>query len=199
MAGSTVNWRVAARALGEGQLWANLAIPGAGARLTLHTDGTPESVANPNAFHLGATRAGAKLMVKPTRQDFFVDEITAPVDTIITGMESAISAELVAVTDMDVLELLTSGFGTKAEGTGYEEISFGTKADVFSSVALIFPTRDDPTKFAVWHLYKAMNDAGLDFTSGKKEMSFTPVNFRSYAISTRAATDQYGKYWKQVA
>ncbi len=199
MAGTAPNWRVAARALGEGQLWANLAIPGAGARLTLHTDGTPESVANPNAFHLGATKSGAKLMVKPTRQDFFVDEITAPVDTIITAMESAIAAELVGVTDMDLLELLTSGFGTLSSASGYEEISFGTKADTFTSIAHIFPTREDPTKFAVWHLYKAMNDAGLDFGSAKKEMSFTPVNFKSYAISTRAAVDQYGKYWKQAA
>src|ERR1051325_1400354 len=120
MAGTNPNWRVAARALGEGQLWANLAIPGAGARLTLATDGTPDSTANPNAIHLGATKSGAKLMVKPTRQDFNVDEFDTPIDSMITQLESAISAELVGVTDMALLELLSAGFGTKAVGSGYE-------------------------------------------------------------------------------
>jgi len=199
MAGTTDNWRVAGRALGEGKLYANLAIPGAGARLTLDaTTNTPDATANPNAIHLGGTKAGAKLMVKPSRQDFFIDEVVAPVDSIITGMEMAISAELVGVTDMALLELLTSGFGTKSTGSGYEEISFGTRADIFSSVALIAPLRDDPAKVFVWHLYKAINDAGLDFSQGKKEMSFVPVNFRGYAITTRAIADQWGKGWKQT-
>ncbi len=51
MAGTATDWNAAAIAVTKGQLWANLAIPAAGARLTVATDGTPDAIANPNAKH----------------------------------------------------------------------------------------------------------------------------------------------------
>lgn len=204
MAGTANNWRVAGRAIGSGILWGGLAIPAAGARLTLaaaDADGfvTPDATANPNAFAFGATKAGAKLMAKATRQDFFVDEIPAPIDTKLTAMETAISTELAAVNDYDIVKILAAGFGTYSTASGYKQLTLGTVNDAFQSIALIFPTREDPTKVAVWHLYKAINDAGLDFTVGDKEMAFTPTNFKGYAIASRARADQFGNYWTVTA
>ena len=198
MAGTTPNWRVAGRAINAGQLWANLAIPGANSRLALFTDGTPDSILNPQAIMLGATKAGSKLMVKPKYDNYFVDEFRAPIDSQITDLESAISADLVGVTDMDLAELLTPGLGTKAVGAGYEEVSFGSRAIAYTSIAHIFPLASDPTKFGVWHLYRARNDSGLEFSSGRKELGFTPVAFKAFEITTRNLNDTFGKYWKQV-
>lgn len=199
MAGTATNWNVAAIANSIGQLWANVAIPAAGARLTLHTDGTPDSTASPNARHLGMTREGAKYMVKPTYEDYFADEFRAPIKSQITALEAAITAELLQVTDMALLELLSAGFGTKATGTGYEELALGEIALVYTSIALIFPLEADPTKFGVFHLYKTRNEGGIETDMGRKKLSGLPVNFKGLDIPSRAKADTLGKFWKQVA
>lgn len=195
---STPNWRIAGRAQNAGQLWANLAIPGGGARLSLHSNGSPDATLNPTAVHLGATKSGAKLMIKPKYNNQFVDEFRTPVSTNISEVESAISCELVGVSDMTLVELLTAGFGTKTVGTGYEQTTFGIKEIQFTSIAHIFPLADDPTKFGVWHLYKALNDNGLEFSVSRKELGFTPVAFRAYEIPARDAADTFGSYWRQT-
>lgn len=199
MAGKATNWNTAAIANSKGQLWANLAIPGAGARLTLHTDGTPDSTANPNAVHLGMTREGAKYMVKPTFEDYFADEFRAPIKSQLTQIEAAITAELLQVHDSDLLALLSNGFGTRTTGTGYEQITFGEIAMVYTSIALIFPLEADPTKFGVFHLYKARNEGGIETELGRRKLSGVPINFKGLDITSRAAADTIGSFWKQVA
>lgn len=194
---STPNWRIAGRAINPGQLWANLPIPGENARLGLHADGTPDKLIATNAFMLGATKAGAKLMVKPKYNQQYVDEFRSPIATSISEMESAIAAELVGVTDMDLVELLTQGFGTKTSGADFEQVTFGVTEIAFTSIAHIFPLADNPGLFGVWHLYKSLNDTGLEFSSGRKELGFTPVSFRAYEVTSRAKVDTFGSYWKQ--
>jgi hypothetical protein len=103
-----------------GQLWGLLATPGAGARLTLDADGTPDATANATAFHYGATKAGAKLMAKGAFKKFSVDEFRAPIVTNVETVEAGISAELVGVTDMDVMKNLLPGIFTPANFVGYE-------------------------------------------------------------------------------
>ncbi len=201
---SPLNWRVAGRALNAGQLWANLSLPGAGGKLNLHTNGTPDAVTNPQAIHLGATKAGSKLMVKPKYSQYYVDEFRSPIDTQITEIESMITADLVGVTDMELAELLSTGFGTKTTDLGgagvppSAKITFGTKIIQYTSIAHIFPLAADPTKFGVWHLYRALNEPGLEFSSSRKELGFTPVSFRAYEITTRALEDTFGAYWIQT-
>ena len=128
MAGTATDWNVAAIANTKGQIWANLAIPGAGARITLATDGTPDATANPNAKHLGMTREGAAFLVKPKYDQYYADEFVAPIKTNLTEQEMMITAELLQVTDTALLELLTPGVGTKSTGTGYEQVTFGQRA-----------------------------------------------------------------------
>jgi hypothetical protein len=61
------------------QLWANLAVPAAAARITLDADGTPDATANPNAKHLGHTDAGLTVTARETNQDWFADENPFPI------------------------------------------------------------------------------------------------------------------------
>lgn len=201
MPGTAVDWNTLAIANTKGQLWGNLSIPAVGARLTLHTDGTPESLANPNAVHLGMTREGASYMVKPKFETYFADEFIAPIKTNLGEMEAMISAEILQVTDSKLLELLTPGVGTKSSTVAYEQISFGQRALVYSSVALIFPIETDPAlqqKYAIFHLYKAMNEGGIESKVGRKTLSGIPVSFRGYEITSRAAPDTLGSWWKQL-
>ena len=113
MSGTAANWRIAAMSDLPGQLWVNLAIPGAGAFLSLHTDGTPDATANPNAQHLGGTKAGAKVMVKPKFAGPSIDEFRGRVLTIVDSLEMGISAELAAVNDTNVLAWMLPGTGTR--------------------------------------------------------------------------------------
>jgi hypothetical protein len=200
MAGTATEWRTTALAQNAGQFWGSLAIPGAGARLTLHTDGTPESVANPTAFHYGATKAGSKLMIKSTQTKFYVDEFRAPIITNIDTIEMGISAELVAVTDHEVITKLLPGVGTYATtAASFEEVRVGIKAIAYECVALIFPLIENTTKFGVFNIYSSLNDTGVEWTQSRKELGFMPVSFVGYEITTRAATDTLGNYWKQIA
>jgi hypothetical protein len=200
MAGTATEWRTTALAQNAGQFWGSLAIPGAGARLTLHTDGTPESVANPTAFHYGATKAGSKLMIKSTQTKFYVDEFRAPIITNIDTIEMGISAELVAVTDHEVITKLLPGVGTYATTAAtFEEVRVGIKAIAYECVALIFPLIENTTKFGVFNIYSSLNDTGVEWTQSRKELGFMPVSFVGYEITTRAATDTLGNYWKQIA
>lgn len=199
MAGTTTNFAATKiRAGSPGQLWAGLAIPAAGARLTLAADGTPDATANPNAKHLGLTRAGATFTVKPSFETYMADEYASPIKTLMGGLEGSIEAELLQIFDLEVLKVLTAGFGTFATASGYDEFSLGIGTQAYSSVALIFPTEADITKFAICHLYKAFNESGIDSIGlTRKDMSGLKVRFRGIDITTRATTDSLGKMWIQ--
>jgi len=199
MAGTTLDWKTAKIAQNAGQLWRGLAVPGAGARLTLAADGTPDATANPNAKHLGATKGGAKLMVKTTLQKFYVDEFRGAVVTNVDAVEMGISAELVGVTDMELMAWMLPGVGTRATASGYDEVAIGAKAIGYDSIALIFPLVEDITKFGVFHVYNGLNDAGVEWAQSRKEQGFTPLSIVAYEVTSRAATDTLGKIWKQIA
>lgn len=199
MAGTATNNDVTVIANSPGQLWAGLAIPAGGAALTLDTDGTPDATANPSAIHLGMTREGAVFNVKPAFEQFYADEFSSPIKVRMTALEATLSAELLQITDADVLQKITAGFGTYSSALGYERTTFGVGVQSYTSIALIFPTEADVTKFAVFHLYKAFNENGLDSVAiTRKGMSGINVMFRGVDITTRTATDTVGAYWKQV-
>lgn len=198
MAGTATDYNSLVIAQTKGQLWANLAIPGANARLTLHTDGTPESVANPTAKHLGMTKEGAKFMVKPSYDEYFADEFAAPIKTNVGTTEASIEAELIQVMDMNLLELLTPGIGTYSTAAGYMQVQLGSRAIVYTSIALIFPLEADATKFGVFHLYRANNTGGIEIGLGRKQLSGIGISFKGYEITSRAAVDTLGNAWKQI-
>jgi len=180
------------------QIWANLAVPAASGRLALHTDGTPDGTANPNAVHLGHTREGVKLTVATNLTKHYVDELAEPIKATVEATEMMFEGEFLQVLDEDILKTLTAPFGTYGSGTGYKEFSIGRKTLTYSSIALIYPTPEDVTKYAVAHIYNGMNEGGLDYTVSRKTMAGTPFKFVAYALSGRAQADTVGKYWWQV-
>lgn len=200
MAGTTLSWKTDKILLGAGQIFAKVAIPGAAARLSLDaTTLTPDSTANPTAIHLGATQEGAVATVKTQWEEYFVDEFPAPIQTSISQVEASLSGAFVGSTDMDLLELMTPGMGTKVTGAQYEQITFGRRAVVYISVAIIAPLIEDVTKVCVFQLYKALNTTGIETPFARKKLAFLPFNFKGYEITTRAAGDTLASLWKQVA
>jgi hypothetical protein len=182
-----------------GQLWANLAVPSAAARLTLHTDGTPESVANPTAVHLGHTAEGTEVTINFEVTDHTADEVLYPIATSVNASSMEIAGDLIQIFDEETLKVLSAGFGTYATAAGYREFAFGTKPSLtYSSIALIWPTQMDATKFAVAHMYNGFNVGGLKLKVDRTGRSQSPFQFRAYALTSRAATDQLGKYWWQI-
>lgn len=203
MAGTANNYRITGRILGPGILWGGLAVPAASARLTLATvdaDGfiTPDAAANPNAYALGATKGDIVCSAKSTRSKFFVDEIPGAVDSKTQQTEMSIKGSLHGLMDENISKLLTAGFGTYSTAAGYKQNTIGFATDVFSGFALIAPQREDPTKVLIFHIYKGINEGGLEFPVNKSELSASPMMIDGYAITTRTPADQMGNYWWQI-
>lgn len=199
MAGSALNFSATQITNNYGWYWVGLAIPGAAARITLFTDGTPDATANPSAKHLGHTTEGWEMTAATSTEDVNVDEQVAPVDTLLNDLAVALAANLAQTQDVSgVLQHLVSGFGTYATAAGYEQIQLGTSTLVYTASALITPTKNDATKFMVYNLYKSKNDSGLANQIKRRGLGSNPVSFRGYAITSRAATDTVGNFWKQI-
>src|SRR5262245_17103670 len=105
--------------LGPSDLWINVAVPGAAARLTVDSTGgihTPESAANPNALHLGMTESGSTISYKPEIQNFGSDELTAPHLSRIISESVTIKGNLLQVFDWPLLAKISAG-GTYGSNT----------------------------------------------------------------------------------
>ena len=204
MAGTADNFVTANVGIGPGKLYIDLGT-GSGAwdggtnvRLILDDDGSPDSTQNPNALHIGWTDAGSQFSIKPTFTNFFADESPDPIISRVTAQEALISGSLLQVMDMDIVEVLNPT-ATRSDVMGSEGVTFGIATPVYTSVALIWPMEDDPTRFGVVHLYKAFNDQGLAGNITSKDLSKSPYAFRGLAVSTRAAADRVGRYFVQNA
>ena len=183
-----------------GWFWVGLAIPGAGARITLFTDLTPDATANPSAIHLGHTTEGWEVSMNATTEEQFVDEQVVAVDSIITELNVALAANLAQTQDISgVLQHLVSGFGTYATAAGYEQIQLGITSHVYTASALITPTKADSTKAFVYNLYRSKNNSGLANQIRRRGLGNNPVSFQGYGITSRASTDTTGNAWKQIA
>jgi hypothetical protein len=200
MAGTPDNYTVGAIPAGViARLYGNVAVPGAGARLTLFTDGTPDATANPNAKHLGYTDAGMTFTATSTPVEFFADELGPPIKRGVDSVALSISATLLQTNDEEVEKLMLADIGTYSTASGYKQFTLGIKAALsYASFAVVFPSPQDATKYAVWHLYSAANTAGVTFTVGRKTRSGTPVTITGYAVDGRASADNLGNIWWQI-
>lgn len=199
MAGTSKSYNTAYVEIGPGDIWLNVAVPGADAAVTLHTDGTPESVANPSAVHLGMTTDGAKLVYAPNITEFESDEQTSSIITQNVGEALRIEGNMIQTLDTSLLNYLIAG-GTRTTGSGFERITIGGKQTVPTfTVLYVAPIYADTTKFLVYNLYKAFNKSGFDMDVSRKKMSAIPFSFVGQAISSRAVGDQTGAIWKSVA
>ncbi len=200
MPGSTSNYDILAIPQGViAKLWTGVATPVAGARITLHTDGTPESVANPLAVHLGYTDAGLTVTATETVTDFFADELAAPIGSGIESVTVNITGTALQVNDEDVMKVMAANIGTYSTGAGYKQFTLGIKSSLATTgVAVIYPSPADATKFAVFHLYSARNTAGFSFSLGRKTRAGSPFTLSGYGVSGRADADVLGNFWWSI-
>ena len=181
-----------------GKLWYGLSVPAAGAELTIGVDGTPDAVENPNAVLLGLTDAGSTIASEKSFTDEYFDEFKEPLETSLDQANLMIRVRAAQVMDWDLLEQATIGISTRDDGVGIEKLTFGEGTLAYSGVAVIAPTKEDPTKFAVFHLYKAFNAANSEFVISRQTRSGIDLEFRAVGITSRDSTDTQGAWWKQV-
>lgn len=194
------NWSPLDIARGPVNLWASLAVPGAGARMTIeNATGEPDATANPNKVHLGRTTEGATLLYRPSFDYRRSDEFAAPYSALPGETEElAIEFSMLQILNYPVWDLICPT-GTKATGAGYEEMAFGGKATITTtSVAAIWRDTEDTSKWVVWHIYKSLNEAGLEFNIRRTADAFSRVRFVGQTVDGRAAGDQIGKWWRQI-
>lgn len=201
MAGTLDNYIVEAVLIGPCKIYADLGTGSgqwdgaAGVRLILHTDGSPDSTQNPNAKHIGWTQDGAEWRAVPNVLNFTPDESLDPVISRVQAEEKLITGQAWQTGDMDLAEILMPT-ATRSDVMGSKGLTFGgTGILSYTSVAIISPLENDPTRFAVFHLYKAFNDQGLAAQLTSKKPTASPFAFRGQGIGTRAAGDRAGRYF----
>lgn len=188
-------------AIGGGKLYAGLAIPGAGGRLILSSDGTPDATQNPTAIHLGYTEGGVEFKMGHTLTGFTPDETNYPIISRITGEEASLSGSLWQVMDFDIATIL-SPTAVRSNLAGTQGMTFGgINTFTYQSVAVIFPIEGTsaPVVYGVFHLYKALNDQGIAAKVTSKAVGATPFGFKGHTIPTRTAGDQVGRAFRQTA
>ena len=190
--------------LGPCDVWLNVGLPAASARLVL-TSGTPDDGAgnSPNAIHLGMTEAGVTFEYTPEIQDFSSDELTAPHLSRIVSESARITGNFLQVFNWNILEKMTVG-GKKTvdtnTSTGYEELTFGGQSEITTfPVAVIGQDIQGTNQYWVIQLYKTFNRAGFSFTVTRRNQSQAPFEFVGQAITSRAAGDQIGNFWHMGA
>lgn len=205
MAGTADNWLNRRIGLGPGKAYGNLGGTNnaewsltAGVRLLLDTDGTPNATQNPYALHLGMTEGGEEWSVKPTKTDFFADEFTNPITSRVTAEEALISGSLLQISDMAV-QAVMNPTATRSDVGGTEGLTFGGLGTItYRSFAVIWPVEGESGLYTVFHLYKAYNDQGIAAQITSKKLAASPFALRGYAITTRTAGDQVGRFFRQV-
>lgn len=194
------NWVTTDIIIGPGKIYVGLAIPGAGGRLILSSDGTPDATQNPLAVHLGMTEGGTAWSIKPTFQKFYADEFLDPIITRATQQESMITGSMYQILNM-ALAVFLFPTGTRSDLAGTTGMTFGGDgAFDYTSVAIISPIEgSSPVIYNVFHLYKCFNNAGIASQITSKKIGSTPFAFEGSAITTRAVGDQVGRFYKQNA
>lgn len=201
MAGTLDNYVVEAVLIGPCKIYADLGTGtgewdgAAGVRLILHTDGSPDADQNPNAIHIGWTQDGAEWLARPNVLNFTPDEGLDPVISRVQAEEKVITGQAWQVGDMDLAEVLMPT-ATRSDVMGSKGLTFGGSGLLsYTSVAVIAPLENDPTRFAVFHLYKAFNDQGLAAQLTSKKPTASPFAFRGHGIGSRTAGDRAGRYF----
>lgn len=198
MAGTSDGFSTSTLTIGPCKFYTSLAVPASGSRLTLHTDDTPESVANPNAVHAGFTDQGMQFAYTTEIQKFEADEQTAPIFTRLLTESAMLEGVLLQNADFNILDELLMA-GVQATGSGYEEITLGGNTTVTGmSVAVIWPSVGTSTNVIVINIYSAYNEQGLLLNVTRRELGKTPFRFAGQSIATRTAGDRLCNLWKQA-
>lgn len=195
MAGTARTYTIADIARGPLDIWLDVAAPAGGAEVVIDSTAnvhTPESVANPSAFHLGLSKEGASLLVKPSTENFMADELTSPYRSAISEEEVVISPKgaLQVGQNMTLMNKLLLG-STLSTPSGKLALKGGGLSTItFRTVLAIWALPEDATKYMYWLLYRSYNDAGVALEISRKIDASADLAFRGFSDPARAAGDQ---------
>lgn len=187
---------------GPGHLWLDVSVPTTGARLLIDATGTPTAG---SPLYGGAIEGATTFNPSAEIVRIEADQISAPIDHIMTGEEGSIEVEM---KESDLAKLRQyMQHGTYATGTdaglpagkqNYEEITFGGIIPMPKySVAVVSPRRDASGKFVVGQLYQAVQMEAIKLAFTRKKETTYKVKFDGEAVTTRPVGDQVGKLFRQ--
>lgn len=197
---STTNFDISKISPGRAiQLWYGLPIPAPNTVIALHSDGTPDGLTAPNARHLGFTDKGAILTAKGTWKDVNADEQSGAIKTVFDSGMMGIAADLLQTEDMNIMQLLSAGHGTMTTVStpqAGKRLGFGIGTQTYTSLAAIWALEADPTKFCIFHIFRAANKNGIgDLNRSRTEKPMVKADFQGYDVAGRLATDAQGYYF----
>jgi hypothetical protein len=199
MAGTSKGQDVTQVQQGPGDLWVITTAPDdATQRLTLATDGSPDSVTNP-ATHLGAIEGAITTVVKPKLEMIKVDQADGPVDAYCTEIDAKVEVTLMQATAAKLQRIL--GVGTYSTGSGYKQFTFGGTTTVPNAcIAAISALRGALTKFVYVLLYKAVSLSGFSIQFGRAKPAVYKATFAGLSDLglPRAAGAQIGVLVKNL-
>lgn len=179
---------------GPAEVWIKAAVPGAGAAVVLHTDGSLDATTNLSAVFIGKLDAGAKWGYKPTffegksnespnsfRQLLQQEEVTIDGSWMETQSATKLAAMIAGATSVSLTgppasTLLTIG------GLGGVPPTF--------SVVLVWKQPEAPTKFISVQIYKALNMSGVSQDIDAQKVVGSPFSFKALSVDSRAAGDR---------
>lgn len=199
MPGTAKNYTSVDVPQGPADVWFDVALPGANATVTLHTDGTPESVANPSAIHLGKLKDGVKVTYKPKLVPFSSDESGNPFRIVLESDSISLAGTWLQLQNTQLL-LRMMPSATRTLGAGFERLTVGgmTVALPYYVVMLVWPKPETAGKFVSLIIYKGLNEDGLAFGVSKKAPSESTFNITGLNVDSRAVNDQLFQINSQV-
>lgn len=192
MAGTSKDIQVAEIHQGPGDLWVIPTAPvDATPRLTLASDGTPDSTTHPSCVHLGAIQSAITTTVKGEMAPIDLDQYDAPFDNYATNLEAKIEAEM-AQTEMQKLQRAL-GVGAYDTQAGYKHVTFGGLLTVPTvCLAAISAKRASPLKHVISILFKSAAVAGFQVAIGRGAASTYKLEFLGLGDPERTAGKQVG-------
>lgn len=180
---------------GPVDIWFKCAVPTAGNAPTLHSDGTPESVANPNALHAGMLKSGGGIAVQTELVDRTSDNLVAPYDTRIQTANMSIKGDMLQFS-ATLLNMITVGSTVPGSPpSGKTGITLGSITSISYTCVLGIWEQKTSGKFFNAVIYNGYQANGLDLTLNRNEDSAAEVEFKAVAVGTRATADQIGALW----
>lgn len=185
-------WDVNELHRGFGEVFVGLALPAVDSIPEIDFDtGTPDEIANPDAFSIGYTNGGWDFTATPTFEEDRVDEEEDPVADFITTNEVTLAAEMRQVKNLERLAFLMPGGTHVPESGGIEKLTGGGKQTFsYFTAMLIVPDQVDAGVYWSITLYRCLNRGGIAFGFGRTRSSAATLSLSGRAVSGRTAGDR---------
>lgn len=186
-----------------GNLWIGCTVPATGSRLLIDSTGTPTQG---TPINVGGTEGALTVTIGPKFSEEDFDQITAPVDAVMTSEANEIDVTMKETTLANLNRALAIGIyasgtdaGLPAGAQNYEEVAFGgLVAVVKTCLAVISQRRDATGKFVVSCLYNAFASDPIAIAFERAKPTLYKVKFKGLSIPSRPNGDQVGKIYRQT-